>query len=152
MTNYWRSFGLLIFVSACFDYWIATLLASRDEEVWFLFSLLLLAPIFFSLKSGVVRLVVWYFFQRCQQRSQMLDYLRKHDFPKPDEFETANLNGPEDYLERLSQDESVSASKKQEIDRTIGVVQGLNQTQRTITKLIWSLDFHHALKRYANVS
>lgn len=151
MNSYWKNIGLLFVVSIGIDYWIATQLASRNEEVWFFFILLILIPMFFLFKSAVIRLFVWYFVQKNENQSQILAYLRKNELPKPDEFEVADLNGPEDYLNRLMEEGKVSNQKKYEIAKTLGVIHTMNQTQQIVAKFIWSKDFLFALKRYGTV-
>lgn len=150
MGGNWQNYGLLIIVSAGVDYWIATLLASRNDEIWFFFILLLLVPIFFLLKFSLIRLILWFFIQRIQTRGQIHDYLLTNDFPKPDEFELSSLNGPEEYLERLMQEEGVTDKKKHDVAKTLGMVHTLNQSQQVIAKLTWSIDFLKAMKNFAS--
>lgn len=148
MKNYWRNLLILWGVSLAVDYWIATKLASSSRDVWNIFILLMLVPMFFMLKSALIRTVMWNVVGKRDAADEVFNELITGDWPTPDNYDAAN---PEDYLTLVVSNDSVSVDTRIKAANILGMVAALNANQQILAKIFWTSSFKTALKRLASI-
>jgi len=148
MNPYWRNLIILLVVSLGVDYWIATLLASNESEVWFFFILLLLIPLFYTLKSTVVRTATYFLFMRQQMIDEIFNTLVSQKWPRPTDYQVSGL--AEDYVSDIVDDDELTQEQRMRAAITHGYVTCMDTSQLVLAKFFWSSSFKAALKKYDN--
>lgn len=141
-----KQFWITISSAIAIDYLIARFLASKPSEVLFIFSILILAPMFFSLKSAAVRYLLWKIFGSNAGTEKYYALMTKHKWPKPNsEFEDA-MN----YLERVVENSETEEQSKIVAAQLMGAIQALFDTHQVIGAWLETSTFKTAMKKYEN--
>ncbi len=148
MKNYWKYNLFLLLLSIAVDYWIAKQLGSNNNEVWDIFLLILLIPLFFSVKSAVVKIFLWVLMARRDAEEKIFAELSSAGWPCPDEYDIEN---PEDYLTLVASGENNNIDIRLRASSVLGEVSAMYANQQVLTRLLWSSAFKKALKSYANL-
>lgn len=148
MTNYWKHLLIVGGASIAIDYWLATKLASGSREVWNVFILLLVIPMFFLFKSAVIRTVVWFITGKRDATDEVFNELITGDWPTPDNYDVSN---PDDYLTLLVSNDNVSTETRIKAANILGMVAAYSGSQQILARIFWSSSFKAALKRYAMI-
>lgn len=144
MKKYWMNSAITLAVFAGVDYFIATKLTSNEDDAWWLFVLLMIVPLVFSIKSAIIRTALWKIFIKKDVVEQYTRMLDEGKWPKPNaEYEDA-----EDYLLKVIADKECNEAIRIEAAKLYGYVRSLYDSQQVVSALQISSALKTAMIRY----
>lgn len=139
-----KHFWITIVAAIFIDYLIAKFLASDDSDTIFIFSLLIGAPMLFSLKSTAVRYFLRQIIGSSASVENYFQLMMKYKWPKPNaEYEDA-IN----YMQRIVEDDELDLKAKIVAAQLLGAIQALFDTQQVMSSWFQTSDFKSAMKKY----
>lgn len=145
MKNYF-----FVFIAALgIDYLIASYFSGDNKENFLIyFALLSLIPIFFLIKSTLIKITVWYFFVRDNAIKEFIDEFIKNSWPKPNwDYAIGS-----DYLSDVILDESADVKVRICAAKILGADEALNSTQQILNAFFMNNALKNAIKRYDKIA
>ena len=131
------------------DYFIASLIAADNkDDIWFYFALLSIIPLFFSIKSSIIRIVFWYFFDRQQAIANLTSEFVSSKYPKPNwEYDFGT-----DYLQDVLVNEATEEGAKISAAKLLGATDVLHSTHQLATVYMSNNVLVAAIKQYDKIA
>jgi len=144
MKKYWMNSAITLAAFAGVDYFIALKLTSNEDDAWWLFVLLMIVPLVFSIKAAIIRTALWKLFIKKDVVELYIQMFNAGNWPKPNtEFEDA-----EEYLIKVIQDEKINDVIRIEAAKLYGYVRSLYDSQQVVSALQISSALKTAMIRY----
>jgi hypothetical protein len=143
--------NLIIFYALFFgiDYYIASFIAGENKnDIWFYFALLSVIPLFFSIKSSIIRIVFWYFFDRKQAIANLINEFVNSKYPKPNwEYDFGT-----DYLQDVLTNEVIDEGAKISAAKLLGATDVLYSTNQVTTAYMSNNVLVSAIRQYDKIA
>jgi hypothetical protein len=131
------------------DYSIASFIAADNkDDIWFYFALLSLIPLFFSIKSSIIRIVFWYFFDRKQAITNLINEFNNSKYPKPN----WDYNFGTDYLQDVLMNEVIDEDAKISAAKLLGADDVLYSTNQIASAYMSNNVLVAAIKQYDKIA
>ena len=140
-----KNYLAIFFVALGIDYFIAYYLSGESKEnLWFYFALLTIVPIFFAVKTALIKIIFWYFFNRDNAINEFLIEFTKNSWPKPNwDYAIGS-----DYLSDVIANNSVNADVRINAAKILGTDEALNSTQQIVNAFFLNNVLANAIQRY----
>jgi len=143
--QFWENSIIVTVVSLFVDWQIAREFTESDSDFWVVFCILLLAPLLFAVKFGVVRYFVWRVFARDEVVDNLICEFRESNWPKP----IIKFSDGTDYLLEVAADENAEVSVRIKAAQLYGAFDALVQSQQIVASLQTGSALTYAVREYS---
>ena len=146
VNNYWRNTAITLLFAVGVDYLIAIQLAGDKDNVWWWFAILMIVPLLFAIKVGLIRIVLWKAFLKNDVVAVYLEMFKASSFPKP----SSEYQDADDYLIEVMNEQKNNDAVRIEAAKTYGYMRALYETQNVVGALQMSSAIKAAMTAYEN--
>jgi hypothetical protein len=144
VNNYWRNTAITLFFAVGVDYLIAIQLAGDKDKVWWWFAILMIVPLLFAIKVGLIRIVLWKAFLKKDVVAIYFKIFKASSFPKP----SSDYQDADDYLIEVMNEQKNNDAVRIEAAKTYGYMRALYETQQVVGALQMSSAIKAAMTAY----
>lgn len=144
VNNYWRNTAITLLFAVGVDYLIANWLAGTIYGVWEWFAILMIVPLVFAIKVGLIRIVLWKAFIKNEVVAVYLEMFEALSFPKP----STDYEDADDYLIDVINEQKNNDAVRIEAAKTYGYMRALYETQQVVGALQMSSAIKAAMIAY----
>ena len=144
VNNYWRNTAITLLFAVGVDYLIAIQLAGDKDKVWWWFGILIIIPLLFAIKVGLIRTVLWKAFLKKDVVAIYFKIFKASSFPKP----SSDYQDADDYLIEVMNEQNNTDSIRMEAARIYGYMRALYETQQLVGALQMSSAIKAAMIAY----
>ena len=142
--NYWRNTAITLLFAVGVDYFIAIQMAGDKDKVWWWFAVLMIVPLLFAIKYGLIRTVLWKVFLKKDVVAIYLEMFKASSFPKPN----SDYQDADDYLIEVMNEKNNTDFIRIEAARIYGYMRALYETQQVVGALQMSSAIKAAMIAY----
>lgn len=144
VNNYWRNTAITLLFAVGVDYLIAIQLAGDKDKVWWWFAILMIVPLLFAIKVGLIRIVLWKAFLKNDVVAVYLEMFKASSFPKP----SSDYQDADDYLTEVMDEQNNTDAMRMEAAKIYGYMRALYETQQVVGALQMSSAIKAAMIAY----
>jgi hypothetical protein len=142
--SYWRNTAITLLFGLGIDFLIATLLADDKHRVWEWFAILMFVPLFFAIKVGLIRMLLWKAFIKNDVVEVYFKMFTASSFPRPN----SAYQDADDYLVEVINEQNNADAIRMEAARIYGYMRALYETQQVVGALQMSSAIKAAMIAY----
>jgi hypothetical protein len=142
--NFWKNSAITLIVALGIDYLIANWLAGINYGMWEWFAILMIVPLVFAIKVGLIRVVLWKTFIKNEVIAVYLAMFKASSFPKPN----SDYQDADDYLTDVINEQKNNDAVRIEAAKTYGYMRALYETQQVVGALQMSSAIKAAMIDY----
>jgi hypothetical protein len=142
--NFWKNSAITMVAAIAIDYYIATKLASNNDDVWEWFAILMIVPLVFVIKAALIRIVLWKVFLKKDMVAAYEEMFIQASWAKP----STDYQDAEDYLIDVVDDGKNNLAMRLEAAKMYGYLRSLYETQQVVGALQMSSAIKAAMISY----
>lgn len=148
-TSPWTKYLIMLAVVFGVDYMIASFFAGNSkDDVWLYFTLLLVIPLFFAIKTTIVRVLLWLALERGEAVANLVSEFSRNSWPKPQ----WNYDVATDYLHDVMYNTEVSDEVRVLAAQMYGEHNALFATQQIVSAFMANNTLKNAINQYQRVA
>lgn len=148
-TSPWPKYLIMLSVVFGVDYMIASFFAGNNkDDVWLYFTLLLVIPLFFAIKTTIVRVLLWLVMERSEAIANLVIEFSRNEWPKP----RWNYDVATDYLHDVMYNSDLNDDIRVLAAQMYGEHNALFATQQVVSAYMANNILKNAINQYEKIA